>query len=115
MVLFALKWCEFTWSVRRMFTELGIEYLSVDLDTGDFQNNDWGGRVRRALQAKSGAPTIPQIFVGGEFIGGASETLEAWRTGRLSAALARAGVHLDAQPDDPSRFLPKWLQPRAAS
>lgn len=115
VVLFALKWCEFTWSVRRMFTELGIEYFSVDLDTGDFQNNDWGGRVRRALQSKSGAPTIPQIFVGGEFIGGASETLEAWRAGRLGAALARAGVHVDAQPDDPSRFLPKWLQPRVAS
>ncbi|MBI3438285.1 MAG: pyridoxal-phosphate dependent enzyme [Proteobacteria bacterium] len=114
VVLFALKWCEFTWSVRRMFAELGIDYFPVDLDTGDFQKADWGGRVRRALQAKSGAPTIPQIFVGGDFIGGASETLDAWRTGRLSAALSRAGVHVEAQPDDPSRFLPKWLQPRAA-
>jgi cysteine synthase A len=115
VVLFALKWCEFTWSVRRMFAELAIPYISVDLDTGDFQKDDWGGRVRRALQAKSGAPTIPQVFVGGEFIGGASETLEAWRSGRLSSALLRAGVQLEAEPGDPSRFLPAWLQPRAAS
>jgi cysteine synthase A len=115
VVLFALKWCEFTWSVRRMFAELGIAYFSVDLDTGGFQSDDWGGRVRRALQTRSGAPTIPQIFVGGEFIGGASETLEAWRSGDLSAALLRAGVQFEAEPDDPSRFLPVWLQPRAAS
>ncbi len=114
VVLFALKWCEFTWSVRRMFAELGILFFSIDLDSGAFQKDDWGGRVRRALQARSGVSTIPQIFVGGEYIGGAGETLEAWRAGALSKALLRAGVELEAQPDDPSRFLPKWLQPRAA-
>jgi cysteine synthase A len=112
--VFALKWCEFTWSVRRMFAELGIPYYSVDLDSGAFQKDDWGGRVRRALQAKTSVATIPQIFVGGEFIGGTSETLEGWRSGRLSAALVKAGVKLEAEPGDPSRFLPAWLQPRAA-
>jgi len=115
VVMFALKWCEFTWSVRRMFAELGIPFFSIDLDSGAFQKDDWGGRVRRAIQARSGVSTIPQIFVGGEYIGGAGETLEAWRAGALSKALLRAGVELEAQPDDPSRFLPKWLQPRAAS
>ncbi|MBS0384324.1 MAG: pyridoxal-phosphate dependent enzyme [Proteobacteria bacterium] len=114
VVLFALKWCEFTWSVRRMFAELGIPYHSVDLDSGAFQKDDWGGRVRRALQARTSVATIPQVFVGGEFIGGTSETLDAWRTGRLSAELARAGVEVEAEPGDPSRFLPAWLQPRAA-
>ena len=115
VVLFALKWCEFTWSVRRMFAELGIAFFSVDLDSGAFQHNDWGGRVRRALQTRTGVSTIPQIFVGGEFVGGTSETLEAWRSGALSAALSRAGVEIGAEPDDPSRFLPKWLQPRTAA
>ncbi len=115
VVMFALKWCEFTWSVRRMFTELGIAYFAVELDSGAFQNDDWGGRVRRALQAWTGITTIPQIFVGGNYVGGAGETLDAWRTGRLSAALLGAGIELQAEPDDPSRFLPKWLQPRAAS
>ena len=71
--------------------------------------------VRRALQARIGVSTIPQIFVGGEFIGGASETLDAWRSGALSAALLGAGVEIGAEPDDPSRFLPKWLQPRTAA
>ena len=115
VVMFALKWCEFTWSVRRMFAELGVPFFSIDLDSGAFQKDDWGGRVRRALQTRAGVSTIPQIFVGEEFIGGASETLDAWRSGRLSAALLRAGVELEVEPDDASRFLPKWLQPRAAS
>ncbi len=76
VVMFALKWCEFTWSVRRMFAELGIPFFSIDLDSGAFQKDDWGGRVRQALQARTGVSTIPQIFVGAELMGGASETLE---------------------------------------
>jgi cysteine synthase A len=114
VVLFALKWCEFTWSVRRMFAELGIAFFSVDLDSGGFQKDDWGGRVRRALQARTGVSTIPQVFVGGAYVGGAADTLEAWRTGALSKALLGAGVEIEAQPDDPARFLPNWLQPTAA-
>jgi len=114
VVLFALKWCEFSWSVRRMFEALEVEYLSVDLDVGAFSKDDWGGRVRRALQAKIGAATIPQIFVGGAWIGGTTETFAAWREGRLPAALSDAGVHYAARDLDPMQFMPGWLQARTA-
>ena len=33
VVLFALDWCEFCWSVRGMFAKQGISYRSVDLDS----------------------------------------------------------------------------------
>jgi cysteine synthase A len=115
VVMFALEWCEFCWSVRRMFAALDIPYRSIDLDAAANQQCDWGGRVRRALQARTKCPTIPQIFIGGTFVGGCTELFDAWRSGKAQALLAQAGVEdcAGAGPD-PYDFLPKWLHPRAA-
>ncbi|MET0182605.1 MAG: pyridoxal-phosphate dependent enzyme, partial [Caulobacterales bacterium] len=74
VVMFALKWCEFASAVRRMFETLAIPCRVIELDSVEFQKNDWGGRVRRALQARVNVPTIPQIFVMGGWIGGCTET-----------------------------------------
>ena len=113
VVMFALEWCEFCWSVRKLFAKLGIEYESVDLDSAANQKDDWGAQVRAALTAQTSMKTIPQIFVRGEFIGGCTETFDAWNEGRLASMLGEAGVSFDAQAKlDAYDFLPKWLQPR---
>jgi cysteine synthase A len=113
VAMFALEWCEFCWSVRKLFAHFGIDYNSVDLDSAAYQENDWGGQVRAALIARTGMPTIPQIFVGGKFIGGASETFDALTSGELEKALIAAGIEIEgAEGVDPYDFLPKWLHPR---
>ncbi len=71
-------------------------------------------RVRRALLARTGMATIPQVFVAGQFVGGTTETIDAWKTGRLPAALLRAGVGYKSADADPWSFMPSWLQPRSA-
>lgn len=43
--------------------------------------------IRQELQAISGWPTIPQVFVGGELIGGADITQELAETGELTKIL----------------------------
>jgi cysteine synthase A len=113
VVMFALEWCEFCWSVRRMFADYGIEYRSVDLDSVEYQNENWGGEIRNALTAKTAIKTIPQIFVGGELVGGCTETFDAWKAGRLQTLLDNAGANYsrDAKAD-PYSFLPTWLHPR---
>jgi monothiol glutaredoxin len=45
-------------------------------------------RIREELSALSGWPTIPQVFVGGELIGGADITEELYETGELERKLA---------------------------
>jgi cysteine synthase A len=115
VALFALEWCEFCWSVRKFFARAGIPYRSIDLDSAAFQKDDLGGRIRAALRAKTGSVTIPQVFVGGEFIGGCTETFDAWRSGKLQKLLNASGVrHETIAAIDPYSFLPKWLQARSA-
>jgi cysteine synthase A len=111
--MFALEWCEFCWSVRRMFTAYRIPYRSVDLDSVPYQKDDWGGQIRAALAARTTWKTIPQIFVGGEFIGGATDVFDAWKSGKLPKLLEKHGVaHSGDLKGDPYSFLPNWLQPR---
>ena len=114
VLMFALKWCEFSWSVRRMFSAYAIPFQTVDLDSGPFQKADWGGRVRKQLAARTGVATIPQVFVGGAFIGGTTETLAAWKSGALQKALKRADVPFTPVDDVSADFMPAWLEPRSA-
>ena len=113
VVMFALEWCEFCWSVRRLFAKQGIAYRSVDLDSVEYQEGNRGGEIRAALSARTSVNTIPQIFVGGEFVGGCTELFDAHKEGRLQVLLDRnrvsydRNVHLDAY-----SFLPAWLHPR---
>jgi cysteine synthase A len=111
VVMFALEWCEFCWAARRLFQAMGVAYRSVDLDSVAYQANDWGGRIRRALQARTGIATIPQIFIGGELIGGATDVIAAAESGELVARLrARPDAPTVRTVADPRSFLPGWLQ-----
>jgi cysteine synthase A len=115
VVLFALEWCEFCWSVRKLFAQLGIEYHKVDLDSVELQRDDLGNKIRAVLAQRTGARTIPQIFIGNEHVGGCTDLFDGWRSGadqkRLDACNAAydRGVTID-----PYTLLPKWLQPRKA-
>ena len=113
VVMFSLEWCEFCWSVRKMFEAAGIEYHSVDLDSVAFQKDNLGGAIRVDLRARTGAPTIPQVFVGGRHIGGATETFDAFNAGALQTMLQESGAGFDASMTrDAYSFLPAWLHPR---
>jgi cysteine synthase A len=113
VVMFALEWCEFCWSVRKLFKAFDIPYRSVDLDSADYQKGNWGGLIRGVLRARTGSPTIPQIFVGNQHIGGCTETFDAFNDGRLAQLLRDNGIEIElAGGVNAYSFLPKWLHPR---
>jgi cysteine synthase A len=116
VVMFALQWCEFCWSLRRMFVRLGIPFRSIDLDSVEYQAGGRGAAIRAAVGARTGAATIPQVFVGGQFIGGCTDVFDAWRQGRLQALLESNGVGFDRRLQlDPYSLLPGWMQPRRSA
>jgi cysteine synthase len=113
VVMFALEWCEFCWAVRKLFAKLGIAYESVDLDSVAFQRQDIGVKIRAVLRECIGSPTIPQVFIGGQHVGGCTELFDAMQDGSLQALLTQAGVACDPATDvNPYSLLPKWVHPR---
>jgi cysteine synthase len=113
VVMFALEWCEFCWAVRKLFGRLGISYRSVDLDSAALQERDMGSKIRAVLKQRTGSPTIPQIYIGGNLVGGCTDLFDAMQEGRVWQLLEDAGVEHDRGAQvDPYALLPKWLHPR---
>ncbi len=116
VVMFALEWCEFCWAVRKLFARLGVAFRSIDVDAVGFQADEFGVKVRQALKQRTGAPTMPQIWIGGRHIGGCTDLFDAMRRGELQRRLAAANVAHDADVRlDPYSLLPRWLHPRHAA
>ena len=72
ITIFTKLGCVFCAKAKSMLKEAGLKFEEITL--GD-------GITSRTLQAVAGSGTAPQVFVGGQKIGG-SEALEAWMAGR---------------------------------
>lgn len=112
VLMYVLEWCEFCWSVRRMLNDAGIPYAAIELDSVAYQADNHGTRLRSALLEICGTHTIPQVFVGGEHIGGATETFDAYNTGKLARMLEAQQIKMAAAAENAYSYLPKWLHPR---
>jgi cysteine synthase A len=114
VVLFALEWCEFCWSVRKLFAQLDIPYRALDLDSVQYQDDNLGGKIRAVLLDQLGSPTIPQIYIDGQHIGGATDLFAAYTSGDLATRLTPLNIAMKAMPEsfEPASLLPGWLHKR---
>ena len=74
--------CGFSKAVMDIFDELGVEYKTVDVlsDPG----------VRDGIKAFTQWPTIPQVFINGEFVGGCDIVRELYLKGELENMVKKA-------------------------
>ncbi len=114
VALFALEWCEFCWSVKKLFKHMGIPFEFVDLDSAKYQEDNFGKRIRAVLAKRTGAVTIPQIFIDGEYVGGSMDVFELQKEGELTKKLDAANISYNKKEAafDAYSLLPQWLQPR---
>ena len=113
VLMFGLEWCEFCWSVRKMFDEYGIAYRSVNLDSVEYMANNDGGKLRAALRDKTGCNTFPQVFIKGEFVGGCTDIFDDSIDGKLQLKLNAENIPYNTAVDtNPYSLLPIWLHPR---
>ena len=115
VVMFAMSWCEFCWSVRKLLDALGVPFESIDIDTADFVAANDVPQIRAALAERTGAPTIPQLFAGGIHLGGCMDLMAAAESGALQALLADQGIACTGARLDPYAFLPNWVKVPAAA
>ncbi len=71
--------CGFSARTVAMLQELGTPFAAVDVLPDP--------RIRQELSAISNWPTIPQLFVGGELLGGCDIVTEMYESGELAQAL----------------------------
>ncbi|MBX2882557.1 MAG: pyridoxal-phosphate dependent enzyme [Granulosicoccus sp.] len=113
VVMFALEWCEFCWSIRKLFDRMNVKYRSVDLDSVTYQPNDFGRDIRTALDHRTGATTIPQLFVAGQHLGGCTDTFSQFCDGSLQALFSANNISFKKDLVlDPETLLPNWLHTR---
>ncbi len=69
-------------------------------------------RIRQELSGLSGWPTIPQLFVNGELVGGCDIVIEMYESGELAETLGRdAPAQAPAQAPDAAPQAAPTLQP----
>ena len=71
--------CGFSARVSQILNASGVEYAAMDILPDP--------RIREALSGLSGWPTIPQLFVDGELVGGCDIVTEMYETGELAEKL----------------------------
>jgi monothiol glutaredoxin len=67
--------CGFSNNVVQILNTLGVNYQTVDV-LEDFD-------IRQGIKDYSNWPTIPQVYINGEFVGGSDIMIELYQTGEL--------------------------------
>lgn len=80
--------CGFSSTVVQVFDYLGVDYASVNVLEDP--------EIRQGIKDVNNWPTIPQIFVKGEFIGGCDIVREMFESGELKTMLAEKGIETAA-------------------
>ena len=113
VVMFALEWCEFCWSIKKLLKQLGVACVTYDLDSIDYQQDNWGADIRLALRERTLKSTIPQLFLGAEHLGGCTDVFDLLGNGGLQRRFDALGIdYKDVHDLDPYSLLPRWLHPR---
>ena len=81
--------CGFSAAVVQVLTHLGIRFKGVDVLTDP--------SLRQGVKDFSNWPTIPQLYVKGEFVGGCDIVREMYMTGELLELLNSRGVEVQPQ------------------
>ncbi|MCJ7421822.1 Grx4 family monothiol glutaredoxin [Sphingomicrobium astaxanthinifaciens] len=71
--------CGFSSRAVAILDRLGTEFETVDV----LQDQE----IRQGIKDYSDWPTIPQLYVGGEFVGGSDIMMEMYESGELKAML----------------------------
>ena len=76
--------CGFSQTVVQIMGQLGVRYATFNVLADD--------EVREGIKAYSSWPTIPQLYVKGEFIGGCDIVREMYASGELQQLIADQGL-----------------------
>lgn len=81
--------CGFSSAVVQVLTHLGVKFKGVDVLMDP--------EIREGIKQFSNWPTIPQLYVDGEFVGGCDIVREMFESGELAKMLADKEIETQPQ------------------
>jgi len=87
--------CGFSSRVASILGYMGVQYKDVNVLASD--------EMRQGVKAFSDWPTIPQLYVKGEFVGGCDIITEMTLSGELDNVFEKAGIAFDKAAADAIR------------
>ena len=100
--------CGFSMRASGALNALGVQYAALDILPDQ--------RIRQELSGYSGWPTIPQLFVDGELVGGSDIVMEMFESGELAQLLGVEQPELEEsaapEPEQPVQQRPIGLENR---
>lgn len=78
--------CGFSGQIVQILSYLDVPFKDVNCLESD--------EIRQGIKEFSNWPTIPQLYIKGEFIGGADITREMFQSGELASHLASKGIEV---------------------
>ena len=85
--------CGFSARTSACLNALGVKYAALDILPDP--------RIREELSSLSGWPTIPQLFIDGELVGGCDIVTEMYETGELAEKLSVEQPAAEPEPEAP--------------
>jgi monothiol glutaredoxin len=78
--------CGFSGQVVQILDYLGVDYKGINILTSD--------ELRQGIKDYSNWPTIPQLYVKGEFVGGCDIVREMFQAGELQTFMSDKGLQV---------------------
>ena len=79
--MYTTPYCGFCHAAKRLLSAKGVSYSEVDVSRQPELRAEM-------MQRANGGRTVPQIFIGGQHVGGCNELYELERAGKLDPMLA---------------------------
>lgn len=78
--VYTQPWCPYCARAVHILTTKGVEFREIDAPNGSKEREE-------AVRRSGGRSTVPQIFIGGQHIGGCDDLVALDRAGKLDPLL----------------------------
>jgi glutaredoxin 3 len=78
--IYTKAWCGYCFRAKKLLDSKGVTYTEHDITMG-------GPKRAEMLKRKPDAFTVPQIFIGGQAVGGSDDLARLEQSGKLDALL----------------------------
>ena len=80
ITIYTKSWCPYCADAKALLAKKNAAFEEVDVDGN--------GAATKAMMTRSGRSSVPQIFIGGQHVGGCDDLYALERDGKLDALLA---------------------------